>query len=601
MALDSKENTNDPDTIFKTGLLAEIHTENPAPNPVTRFPPEPNGVLHLGHAKAIAINFGFAAYHGGICYLRYDDTNPANEEERYVTAIADMVKWLGFEPAMVTSSSDYFERLYEMAEELIRRDGARSSADDIMVENEIAQQRGSGKGGPRYACRHRNRPVAESLREFRAMRDGKYAPQEALLRLKQDLESGNPQMWDLTAYRVIDVDGKVEGSTRSECDRDGKWRIYPTYDFAHCLVDSLEGITHSLCTMEFELSRVSYDWLCERLGVYRPMQREYARLNLSGTVLSKRKTQALISAGHVHDWDDPRLYTLIALKRRGVPPGAILSFVNGLGVSKATTTIPIQRFEQSVRRYLERSVPRLMLILDPVPVVIENLDDEYVEMVEVPFSREDGFGVHFVPFTRTVYVDRDDFREAGSIDFFRLATGQSVGLMRVPYPVTATGFEKDPCTGLVTLIRARYDKPTDGKTFKKPKAYIHWVAECPSLNSPLKATVRTYNPLFTVDNPDSHPQGFLSVVRPHSENVYPSALVEVGLKEIIRSAPWPKSHPGHPLGGPAQETGATLAFDMPETVRFQGPRVGYFCLDRDSSDGGIVLNRIVTLKEDARK
>ncbi|KAL2837562.1 tRNA synthetases class I, catalytic domain-containing protein [Aspergillus pseudoustus] len=601
---------NDPEAMFKVGFLADVYAEKPSDKVVTRFPPEPNGFLHLGHSKAIAINFGFAKYRGGVCYLRYDDTNPAKEEEKYFTAVADMIRWLGFEPFKVTHSSDYFDRLYELAEELIQKDGAYVCH---CSKNEISLQRGGGKGGPRYACPHRNRPIKESLDEFRAMRDGKYAPREALLRLKQDLESGNPQMWDLTAYRVIQPrqsDGEEENAddenTAGIHYRTGvKWRIYPTYDFTHCLVDSFEGVTHSLCTAEFELSRVSYNWLCDTLGVYQPMQREYGRLNVAGTVLSKRKIMDLISRGHVHDWDDPRLYTLIALKRRGVPPGAILSFVNGLGVSKATTTIPAKRFEQSVRQYLERTVPRLMVILDPIVVTIENLPEDHLEMVEVPFSKDPEFGLHAVPFTRTVYIDRADFRETASKDFFRLAPGKSVGLLKVPYPITATSFETDPSTGLVTSIKATYEKPEEGTIFKKPKAYIHWIAECASLNSPIKASVRAYEPLFACDNPDSHPDGFLAAVNPHSEQAYSNAIVEVGLDEVIRRAPWPNSKGEQKTTTTTTtttgNTSPSSSLPPPDSVRFQGTRVGYFCLDRDSAPGAVVLNRIVTLKDDARK
>ncbi|KAI7972022.1 hypothetical protein EIK77_003115 [Talaromyces pinophilus] len=279
--------TNDATSMFKSGFLAEVYNEKPVGSPgvdriVNRFPPEPNGFLHLGHSKAIAVNFGFAEYHDGDCYLRYDDTNPAREEEKYFTAIADMIRWLGFKPVKTTHSSDYFDRLYELAEDLIRRDGAYVCH---CSKSEIAQQRGGGKGAiPRYACSHRDRPVDESLSEFRAMRDGKYGPQEALLRMKQDLDSDNPQMWDLTAYRVIAPrKSDAEEKTDSEmADNEigvhyrtgNKWKIYPTYDFTHCLVDSLEGVTHSLCTTEFETARTSYNWLCDKLGVYRPMQRE---------------------------------------------------------------------------------------------------------------------------------------------------------------------------------------------------------------------------------------------------------------------------------------------------------------------------------------
>ncbi|KAL4952918.1 tRNA synthetases class I, catalytic domain-containing protein [Aspergillus filifer] len=551
--------------MLSEGLLSKIYTQNPTLNVTTRFPPKPNGFLHLGHSKAIAINIGFARYH--------------KRKWEYFTAIADIIKWLGFEPVKVTYLSDYFDRLYELAEKLILKDGAYVCHCETL-------QRGGGKGvTPRYA----------------SLRDGKYAPGKATLRMKQDLESGNTQMSDLTAYRIIqprkgEEDESMDNNAGIHHRTGDKWRIYPTYDFAHCLVDSFEGITHSLCTAEFEPSRTSYNWLCDRLGVYRPMQKEYDRLNLAGTVLSKRKIADLIAHGHVRDWDDSRLYTLIALKRRGILPGAILSFVNGLGVSKATTTIEVKQFEQSVRHYLERTVPRLMIVLDPIPVIIDNLPEDHLEMVEVPFSKDPEFGAHTVPFTRIVYIDRADFQETASKDFFRLAPGKAVGLLRVPYPITAMTFEKDQSTGLVTSIHARYDKPEDGPAFKKPKAYIHWVADCPSLNSPVKATVRAYDQLFTVENPDTHSGGFLSIINPDSEKVFPNAMVETGLDEIIRRAPWPsfKDERGEDPEG-------TAAAKAPESVRFQGMRVGYFCLDRDSSHDDVVLNRIVTLKEDSRK
>ncbi|QKX54440.1 uncharacterized protein TRUGW13939_01526 [Talaromyces rugulosus] len=599
MANSNESASHDAEFMFRNGFLSEVNNEKPLGAPgvdqiITRFPPEPNGFLHLGHSKAIAINFGFAKHHGGICYLRYDDTNPAKEEEKYFTAISDIIQWLGFTPVKVTYSSDYFNRLYKLAEDLIRRDGAYLVNLFSPSESEIALQRGGGKGAtPRFACSHRNRPIEESLAEFRAMQDGKYGPQEALLRMKQDLESENPQMWDLTAYRVIQP---KRGDTSKEETPDSKagihyrtgdkWRIYPTYDFTHCLVDSLEGITHSLCTTEFEQSRTSYNWLCDKLEVYRPMQREYGRLNLSGTVLSKRKIMNLIENGHVRDWDDPRLYTLIALRRRGIPPGALLSFVGGLGVSKATTTIGIKRFEQSIRQHLELTVPRLMVVLDPIPVIIDGLPNDYLEMVEIPFSKDPKFGSRHVPFTGTVYIDRADFRETASEDFFRLTPGTSVGLLKVPFPITATSFEKDSDSGLVTLIHAKYDKPEEGTN------YIHWISDCPSFNSPIKASVRIHNPLFTCDNPDTHPSGFLSVVNPRSEEVFPGAMVEIGLHEVRRTAPWPKSE-GEKESEDSQKS--------PDCVRFQGMRVAYFCLDRDSSAGSIVLNRIVSLKEDSKK
>ncbi|KAI5782625.1 glutaminyl-tRNA synthetase [Geopyxis carbonaria] len=578
----------DPDSMFKTGFLSEVFQER-APvlaelgmkNITTRFPPEPNGFLHIGHSKAIAINFGFARYHGGECYLRFDDTNPKGEEEKYFVAIEEMVRWLGFKPKKVTYSSDNFDKLYELAEKLIEKDGAYVCHCN---KAEIIDQRGGGEGEgkPRYACPHRDRPIEESLTEFRAMRDGKYAPGEAALRMKQNLEDGNPQMWDLFAYRILAEEDAWHPRTQN------KWRIYPTYDFTHCLCDSFEDITHSLCTTEFELSRVSYEWLCDKVEVYKPMQREYGRLNISGTVLSKRKIIALVAGGYVKDWDDPRLYTLIALRRRGVPPGAILSFVNALGVTKAPTNIEIKRFEFYVRRYLETTVPRLMLVLDPVEVVITNLPDDHLELVTLPFSKNPAHGEHAVPFTKTVYIERADFRAEDSADYFRLAPGKSVGLMKVPFPITATSFDTD-ASGAVTRIHARYEN--DPAAPVRPKTFIHWVAKSAAHSSPVAAEVRIFNPLFLSANPNANPKGFLADINPDSMEVFPNAMLETGFAEIQRRAPWPERE-GEQKG--TDENG-------PETVRFQGMRVAYFCTDKDTTPEKVVLNRIVSLKEDAGK
>lgn len=574
----------DPNSMFKEGFLKSVFAEKPSEKIITRFPPEPNGFLHIGHSKAIAINFGFARFYDGICYLRFDDTNPEAEEEKYFTAIEDMIQWLGFTPYKVTYSSDNFEKLYELAEALIEKDGAYvCECTDIQIKDQRGGERGTA--GPRYACSHRDRPISESLEEFRAMKKGKYKPREAFLRMKQDINDGNPQMWDLAAYRILEKPHHRTGD---------KWRIYPTYDFTHCLCDSFENISHSLCTTEFQLSRVSYEWLCDAVEVYKPLQREYGRLNLTGTVLSKRKLKQLVDSHIVRGWDDPRLYTLIALRRRGIPPGAILAFVNELGVSTALTNIQIVRFEQIVRRYLEQTVPRLMLLLDPIPLTIDNLPDDYAEDIELPFSPKDPtFGTHIVPFTKTVYIDRSDFRETDSKDFFRLAPGKSVGLLKVPFPVKATSFEVDEASGKVTAIHATYEKPEDGSTaFKKPKTYIQWVGFSPTHNSPIKADIRIFNPLFRSENPDAAEGGYLNDINSNSEEIYPNAMIETGLGEIKRRAPWPEEE------GEKDVKKGEAGW---ETVRFQGLRVGYFCLDRESEGGKVVLNRIVSLKEDSGK
>jgi glutaminyl-tRNA synthetase len=578
----------DPESMFKEGFLKTVYSTRPSEHVITRFPPEPNGYLHIGHSKAIAINFGFARFHGGDCYLRFDDTNPEKEEEKYFTAIKDMIAWLGFKPFKITYSSDNFDKLYELAEQLIQADGAYICH---CTDTEVKHQRGLREGqagGERYACPHRDRPIEESLTEFRAMRDGKYKPREAVLRMKQDIKNPNPQMWDLTAYRILEVEHHRTGD---------KWRIYPTYDFTHCLCDSFENITHSLCTTEFELSRESYDWLTKAVRVYEPMQREYGRLNVTGTVLSKRKIMKLVSEGIVRGWDDPRLYTLVALRRRGIPPGAILAFVNELGVSKATTNIQLVRFEQSIRKYLEQEVPRLMLVVDPIKVIIDNLPDDHLEEVENGFGPKDKpMGDHNLPFTKTVYIEREDFKEVDDDPKYnRLVVGKTVGLLKVQYPIKATSFEKDDTTGRVTVVHASYEQPTESEPFKKPKSYIHWVADSPKHGSPIKCEVRQFNSLFKSENPDASEGGFMADVNPNSEELFHNALIEVGLNEIRTRAPWPEE-----AGEKASEDHAKLEIG-PETVRFQGMRKAYFALDKDTTGDKVILNQIVSLKEDVAK
>ncbi|EED14255.1 glutaminyl-tRNA synthetase [Talaromyces stipitatus ATCC 10500] len=565
-----EETQLDPDAMFKEGFLAKVYDERPTgKDTVTRFPPEPNGFLHLGHAKAIAINFGFARYHGGVTNLRFDDTNPEAEEEIYFTSIIDVVEWLGFKPHAITYSSDNFQRLYDLAEKLIQLEKAYVCHCN---EAEIKLQRGGEKGtSPRYRCVHAEQDVETNLQKFRDMRDGKYQPQAAFLRMKQDITSGNPQNWDLAAYRVLSKPHHRTGD---------KWIIYPTYDFTHCIVDSFEGITHSLCTTEFQQARESYEWLNKTLSLYEPMQREYGRLNVTGTIMSKRGLKKLIDGKYVRGWDDPRLYTLIALRRRGVPPGAILSFINELGVTTANSLIQLKRFEQSVRRYLETAVPRLMMVLDPLPVVIEDADSlaSSERDLNIPFSpKNPEFGSHPLRLTNTVYIDRSDYREVDSKDYFRLAPGKTVGFLQMPYPVTATSFSKD-ADGKITEVRAVFNK--DGK---RPKTYIQWVPE-----GSRKVEVRVHTALFKSEDPASVEGGFLNDISPNSETVYTDALIEPGFEEVRRRAPWPDTE------GEKKKAG-------PESVRFQGLRIAYFAMDSDSTDDKVVLNRIVSLKEDAGK
>ncbi|KAL3477122.1 tRNA synthetases class I, catalytic domain-containing protein [Aspergillus californicus] len=559
----------DPDAMFKQGFLANVFRERPQKPVLTRFPPEPNGYLHLGHCKAIAVNFGFARHHGGETILRFDDTNPEAEDEKYFTAIEEVIQWLGFKPASITHSSDHFQKLYEHAEKLIQLKKAYVCH---CSDTEIKLQRGGETHGSRYRCKDAEQDVETNLQKFRDMKDGKYEPQTAFLRMRQDIDNGNPQMWDLAAYRVL----------KKEHHKAPGWVIFPTYDFAHCLCDSFEGITHSLCTTEFVLSRESYEWLNSSLEVYEPMQREYGRLNVSGTIMSKRGLKKLVDAGYVRSWDDPRLYTVIALRRRGVPPEAILSFVNELGVTTANTVISIARFEQNIRTYLESRVPRLMLVLDPVPVVIEDFETLTPEELDldIPFSpKNPAMGSHNVGLTQTVHIDRSDFREEDSKGYFRLAPGKSVGLWKVPYPIKATTFTKD-VDGKVTEVRAVFDK-----SGAKPKTYIHWVPE-----GSRKVEVRVHDPLFKSDEPSTAEGGFLADINPNSETIHTGAMIESGFDDVRARAPWPEA------AGERSE-----GITRPETVRFQAMRVAYFTMDSDSTEDNIVLNRIVSLKQDTGK
>jgi len=657
-----------PSDPFKQGWLKSVYAEKPTSKVQTRFPPEPNGYLHIGHAKAITVNFGFAKSYDGLCNLRYDDTNPAKEEEQFFTAIKDMVEWLGFEPARVTYSSDDFERLYELAEELIRRGKAYVC---LCSAAEVKRRRGGPEHGPRSVCEHWSREASDNLADFRRMRDGAYKAGEAHLRMKQYLGTKaedyevkeddsvdvkkrkakvkslaeNPALWDVAAYRV-----KNENYHHRTGD---KWRIYPTYEFTHCLCDSFEGISHSLCTVEFETLRPAYNWLLEALDhklpnsdEKGPMQREYGRMNVEGTILSKRRIAMLVGGTTVdaepvvhasnvdddlsHDldaitleedgdeetipekaagitngtksriippavrgWDDPRLFTLVALRRRGIPPGALKKFVLDLGVTKANSNTATHILDGTIRTYLERTVPRLMLVLDPIKVVLENLPEDYIEEREVPFDPKDKEkGTHIVPFSRIIYIDREDFKEdASDPDFFRFAPGKSVGLLHAEHPILCKSFTTSATTGKVDSITAEY-----GAHVPAGKARIHWVAEAPSHNSPVKAEARIFNPLFKTQRPnelDWKNGGYYDDINPESEIVFPNAMIECGFEYIRQHAPWPKAE--------GEVSGDSGAGAEPSAVRFQGVRTGYFAMDSDSKEGKVVINRIVSLKEDSGK
>ncbi|GEQ66741.1 hypothetical protein JCM33374_g404 [Metschnikowia sp. JCM 33374] len=582
-------------SMYTEGFLGDLHKagENPQAYPelmkehlaftkgkvFTRFPPEPNGFLHIGHSKAIMVNFGYAKHNDGVCYLRYDDTNPEAEEEVYFNSIKSMVEWLGFEPWKITYSSDYFDQLYELAEKLILVNKAYVCH---CTAEEVKAQRGMKPdgtlGGERFPSPYRDNSIEQNLKEFRQMRDGHYNPGEATLRMKQDLDSPSPQMWDLVAYRVLNAPHHRTGD---------KWKIYPTYDFTHCLVDSFENISHSLCTTEFRLSRESYEWLCDALHVYRPAQREYGRLNITGTIMSKRKIAKLVTEGYVRDWDDPRLFTLESIKRRGVPPGAILSFINTLGVTTSTTNIQVIRFESAVRQYLDSTTPRLMLVLDPVLCEVDNVPEDFEELVDMSYKpgSDAKFGTRKLPFTKRFYIDRSDYRDEVDKEYFRLAPGQPVGLMKVPFNVSVKEVIKNDA-GKVEKIIVNYDKDLK----KKPKTYIQWVGE---KNNKKVKEVRIYNQLFKSENPAAHPEGYLKDINDDSEEVIHNALIEAaGFDEIESKSPLNIGIEGSEFN--IQEKKG------PETVRFQALRIGYFCMDKDSGDD-VILNRIVTLKEDSSK
>ncbi|KAH8830367.1 glutamine-tRNA ligase [Flagelloscypha sp. PMI_526] len=572
-AKDEPEPVPPKKSVFEEGFLGSLH--KPGGNPQIHSELREKHLATTGGA-AIFVNFGYAAHHGGKTYLRYDDTNPEKEEGVYFESILEMIRWLGFEPWKITYSSDYFDELYELALQLIKRDKAYVCH---CTQEQIRIDRGEGKGSPK-PCIHRDRPISESLLEFEAMKDGKYRPKEANLRMKQDLSDPNPQMWDLTAYRILDAPHHRTGS---------KWKIYPTYDYTHCLVDSFENISHSLCTVEFVLSRQSYEWLCDALEVYKPRQSEYGRLNLEGTIMSKRKILRLVKEGYVTGWDDPRLYTLIALRRRGIPPGSIVSFVSGLGVSTTGTTTETVRFEHSIRQYLETSVPRVFMVLHPLKVTIDNVPDDYCVWVERPLHpKVPELGSTRIPFTKTFYIEADDFRVQDAKDYFRLAPGKSVGLFQAPFPVTYLSHTMDPVTGGVTGLTVHLENIGPPK---KPKAFIQWVPDPCCFREPGSYRRRLAKKLMAEAKVDAEKRT--------------AAALEASAQKETR--------------GDSDDTPVPTADQLlgNECVRFQALRVAYFALDKDTklgclSEGTdveasrregdyIVLNRVVSLKEDSSK
>jgi len=522
---------------------------------VTRFPPEPNGYLHIGHAKSICLNFGIAAdYPGGKCHLRFDDTNPSAEDVEYVDSIMHDVRWLGFDwGANLFYASDYYQKTYELAEELIKKDKAYVCT---LGTEEFKAYRGiptePGKPSP-----SRNRPIDESLDLFRRMKAGEFEEGKYVVRAKIDMSSPNIHMRDPVIYRIKKARHHRTGD---------KWCVYPMYDFAHCISDSIEKITHSICTLEFEVHRPLYDWFLDQLGMYRPQQIEFARLNLTYTVMSKRILQQLVMEKLVVGWDDPRLPTIAGLRRRGYTPEAIRNFCAKVGVTKVESLSDVVLLEHCLREDLNKRAQRVMAVLHPLKVVIENYPENTEEEMEAVNNPEDpSMGTRKVPFSKVLYIEKDDFREVPPKKFFRLAPGQEVRL-RYAYLVRCTSVVKDK-KGEVVEVRCTYDPATRGGNTpdgRKVKSTIHWV----SAKHCAEAEARLYDRLFTKENPMDNPDGgdFKTCMNPNScETV--KCLIEPGLVNATAEA------------------------------RYQFERVGYFCIDADSQPGKPVFNRTVTLKD----
>ena len=520
----------------------------------TRFPPEPNGYLHIGHAKSICINFGLAQEYGGLCNLRFDDTNPVKEDTEYVDSIREDVHWLGGEwDDREYYASNYFDQLYAFAEQLIR-DG-KAYVDSQSAE-EIRASRGT-LTQPGTESPYRNRSIEENLDLFHRMRDGEFADGEHVLRAKIDMASPNVVMRDPTLYRIRHAEHHRTGD---------KWCIYPMYDFTHCLSDSLEGITHSICTLEFVNNRELYDWVLDALNVYHPQQIEFARLGLTYTVLSKRKLIQLVKGGFVRGWDDPRMPTICGMRRRGYTPEAIRDFCSRIGVARAENLVEYSLLEFCVREHLNAVAPRTMAVLDPIKVVIENYPEGQVEWFDMPFSQDGSVeGSRKVPFSRELYIERDDFREDPPKKFHRLFPGSEVRL-RYAYYVTCKDVIKD-ADGNIVELRCTYDPESKGGATpdgRKIKGTIHWV----SVPHAVSAEVRLYEHLFTSPTPGNTPEGveFTDLLNPDSMRVV-TAQVEPALAEF------------------------------PAGARVQFERLGYFCVDPDSKPGAPVFNRTVTLKD----
>ncbi|MBR5028623.1 MAG: glutamine--tRNA ligase/YqeY domain fusion protein [Bacteroidales bacterium] len=521
---------------------------------LTRFPPEPNGYLHIGHAKSICLNFGLAKKYGGKTNLRFDDTNPVKEDTEYVDSIMEDVRWLGFEWASVHYASDYFDQLYEWAKVLIKK--GLAYVDDQSLE-EIRKNRGTvtvpGTDSP-----YRNRSVEENLDLFERMKNGEFPDGSKVLRAKIDMAHPNMQFRDPIMYRILHAEHHRTGN---------KWNIYPMYDYAHGQSDSIENITHSICTLEFDIHRPLYDWFIQQLGIFPSHQYEFARLNINYTVMSKRKLLQLVKEGHVSGWDDPRMPTICGFRRRGYTPEAIRNFCERIGVAKRDNIIDYSLLEFSLREHLNMIAPRMMAVLNPVKVVITNYPEGQVEMLTAINNPEDeSAGTRQVPFSRELYIERDDFMENPPKKYFRLAPGQEVRL-RYAYFITCQEVIKDS-DGNITEIHCTYDPATrggDAPDGRKVKGTIHWV----SAQHAIGAEVRLFDRLFKVPAPDDVEEGhsFLENLNPDSLKVLTDCKLEPALADV------------KPMD------------------RMQFERLGYFCVDKDSTPEHLVFNRTCTLKD----
>jgi glutaminyl-tRNA synthetase len=549
---------NKPSPNFIRHIVAEdTRTNKWGGRVVTRFPPEPNGYLHIGHAKSICLNFGIAReYENGKCHLRFDDTNPTKEDEEYKESIIEDVKWLGFDwGENLFHASDYFDKLYEYAVQLIK--SGKAYVCDLSPE-EVRQYRGTltepGKNSP-----YRDRSVEENLDLFERMRAGEFPDGSKLLRAKIDMASPKLILRDPALYRIRTVRHERTGD---------KWCIYPMYDFAHCLSDSLEGITHSICTLEFEDNRALYDWVLDALEVYHPQQIEFARLNLDFTIMSKRKLLQLVEQNYVSGWDDPRMPTISGLRRRGFTPESIKNFCERIGVGKKDSWIGIDKLENSIREDLNTKTPRVMGILRPLKLVIDNYPDDLVEELEAPYFPDDPpkMGYRKVPFSKELYVEETDFMEEPFKKFWRLAPGREVRL-RWAYFVTCTHVVKDEKTGEILEVHCTYDPETkggDAPDGRKVKGTIHWVSAAHSV----PVEVRLYDRLFEVPRPGEGGKDFLEDLNPNSLEVLDESRVERSLGQ---------AKPGE---------------------RYQFERTGYFCVDaKDTTADHLIFNRVVTLRD----